>query len=487
MDMLILRRAPSNGLKRPHAHLKVSSEIEALAQDLPASEIRGLRRDEKVLAATEPMPLRLVEPVAATEYLKAIGAEANVGWGVEAVGASASTFIGGGVTVAVLDTGIDRNHPAFSGVEIIGRNFTTGSPDDISDINGHGTHCAGIIFGRAVAGKRIGVAPGVTRAIIGKVLGPSGGSTGTLFSAINWAVENKAQIITMSLAIDLIAFRTQLEARGLPPKQANYQSIQVLIDNVRFFEKFGGLLRSGAAFGRSALVIAASGNASDRFALQPFLLGAGFPAATGGFLSVGALERTGDASHPFRAARFSNAGATIDGPGVGILSSVPGGGLGVLSGTSMATAYVTGVAVLWAEKLMQSGCVSAEKLLDRLNGSAQCFPGSHEADVRLVQAPQPPEGDSFTPPLVKAIEEEEQATKLDSANDGVWSDELNERRIQLIDKDIQGDITTEEHVELAELQRKAVAHRDREAPLPLEGARRLHQQLLDMKREREGG
>ena len=56
----------------------------------------------------------------------------------------------------------------------------------------------------------------------------------------------------------------------------------------------------------------------------------------------------------------------------------------------------------------------------------------------------------------------------------------------IIDKDIQGNITTEERVELAELQRKAVACRDRVAPLPIEGARRLHQHLVEMKRRREG-
>ena len=58
--------------------------------------------------------------------------------------------------------------------------------------------------------------------------------------------------------------------------------------------------------------------------------------------------------------------------------------------------------------------------------------------------------------------------------------------IELIDKDIQGNTTAEERVELAELQRQAVAYRDRVAPLPIEGAKRLHQQLLDMNRQREG-
>ena len=81
---------------------------------------------------------------------------------------------------------------------------------------------------------------------------------------------------------------------------------------------------------------------------------------------------------------------------------------------------------------------------------------------------------------------EDQSGSGDGPNDGDWSDELNERRIELIDKDIQGNITTEERVELAELQRKAVAYRDLIAPLPIEGARRLQQHLVEMKRQREG-
>ena len=71
------------------------------------------------------------------------------------------------------------------------------------------------------------------------------------------------------------------------------------------------------------------------------------------------------------------------------------------------------------------------------------------------------------------------------SNDGEWSEEQNDRRIALIDKDIQGNITTEERVELAELQRHAVAYRDQVAPLPIEGARRLHRQLLERKRQQE--
>lgn len=390
MEMLILRRKGIGGLEGAHVPRGADGEVEALLADLPPSEMRGLRRDDSILGATEPMPLMLIEPVAGPDGAGAAPAAQEVTWGVQAVGASTSPFDGQGVTVAVLDTGIDKNHPAFSGVEIIGKNFTQGDPQNFNDSHSHGTHCAGTIFGRAVNGTRIGVAPGVTRAVIGKVLGPGGGSTGTLFSAINWAIENQAHIISMSLGMDLVGFRDLLVEQGVHPKEATSTAMRVLIDNVRFFDKLGNLLRSGIAFGRSALVVAASGNESDRFGNPAFVVAAAYPAATEDFLSVAALEKTNDAGHPYRVATFSNAGAKISGPGVAVLSSVPGGGLSSKSGTSMATPHIAGVAALWAQKIMLSTAFTAEKVVDKLKSSAQIPPGLDEADVGvgIPQAPQ---------------------------------------------------------------------------------------------------
>jgi subtilisin family serine protease len=390
MEMLILRRKGPGAVEGAQVPVGAGAEIEAVFQDLPPSEVRGLQRDDNILGATEPMPMVLIEPVSGSDAVTAALTAGEVPWGIKAVGASTSPFTGKGVTVAVLDTGIDRGHAAFAGVELLGRNFTTGDPQDIDDTNSHGTHCAGTILGRAVDGTRIGVAPGITKAVIGKVLGPGGGSTGTLFAAINWAIENKAHIISMSLGMDFVGLRDRLETQGLHPKQATSTAMRVLIDNVRFFDKFGNLLRSGTTFGRSALIVAASGNESDRFGNKPFVLGAAYPAATEDFLSVAALEQTGGSSQPFRVASFSNSGAKIAGPGVGIVSSIPGGGLGAKSGTSMATPHIAGVAALWAQKIMLGGAFTAEKVLDKLKNSAHVPAGLDEADVGvgIPQAPQ---------------------------------------------------------------------------------------------------
>jgi subtilisin family serine protease len=397
MEMLILRRKGSGGLEGTPVPVGTGAEIEAVVRDLAPSEVRDLQWDETVLGAAQSMPMMLIEPVPASDPVPAAPAAGDVAWGIKAVGAATSPFTGRGVTVAVLDTGIDRGHPAFADVEIIPRNFTGGDPLDVKDTNGHGTHCAGTIFGRAVKlegqkghGTRIGVAPWITKAVIGKVLGPGGCSTATLFTAINWAIENKAQLISMSLGMDLVGYRDQLEEQGMHPKQASSTAMRVLIDNVRFFDKFGNLLRSGAAFGRSALIVAASGNESDRFGNPSFVLRAAYPGATEDFLSVGALEQTGDECHPFRVATFSNAGAKIAGPGVGIVSSVPGERLGVKSGTSMATPHIAGVAALWAQKIMLNSVFTAEKVLESLKSFSHIPPGLDDADVGvgIPQAPQ---------------------------------------------------------------------------------------------------
>ena len=155
--------------------------------ELTIRERSDLRRDPRVRAIAPPMPMALIEPVEFESVIALEEAEAT--WGVEAVGATASPFDGSGITVAVLDTGIDPNHPAFAGAELLRRNFTTEGEDDL---NGHGTHCAGTIFGKDVQGRRIGVARNIKRALIGKVLGEGGGSSATIAKAIQWAVEEGA-------------------------------------------------------------------------------------------------------------------------------------------------------------------------------------------------------------------------------------------------------------------------------------------------------
>jgi subtilisin family serine protease len=116
---------------------------------------------------------------------------------------SYSTATGAGVTVAVLDTGIDLDHPDFRGRFIEGADavsFVEG--EDVRDLNGHGTHCAGVIAGPVspACGTRYGVAPQV-KLLVGKVLrGTEGeGYDSDILDGIDWAADQGAQIVSMSL------------------------------------------------------------------------------------------------------------------------------------------------------------------------------------------------------------------------------------------------------------------------------------------------
>lgn len=349
---------------------------------LTPREVVDAQRDPEVQVIATPMPLKLIEPVGTPEPTAA--ATGNT-WGIEAVRAHTSPFSGVGVVVAVLDTGINPNHIAFQGVQLVRRNFTQG-PDD--DQNGHGTHCAGTIFGRDVNGLRIGVARGITKALIGKVLGPGGGSSATLANAINWAYENGANVISMSLGIDFPGFVAELISQGFPPEAATSIALEQYRANVNLFSSLTLLLAQSNAFSQAAVIVAASGNESDR---PQYEIAVAPPAAGDGMVSVGALQRSADGS--LSVARFSNTQCNLCGPGVSVTSAWIGNSdaLNTISGTSMATPHVAGCAALWAQQQKQlTGVLTNENLAAKTLASAIFIPGASFEDIGngMVQAPQ---------------------------------------------------------------------------------------------------
>ena len=350
--------------------------------DLTPVEAADLRHDPEVLAVAEPMPLKLIEPVGPAE---ATPTGISNTWGIEAIGAHTSPFDGSGVVVAVLDTGINPTHVAFQGVQLVRRNFTQG-PDD--DVNGHGTHCAGTIFGRDVNNLRIGVAKGVTKALIGKVLGPGGGSSADLAKAVTWAYENGANVISMSLGIDFPGFVKTMIARGLATEAATSIALEQYRANVNLFSSLTALLAQSSSFSQAAVVVAASGNESER---PRYVIAVAPPAAGDGMISVGALGRS--AAGNLSIASFSNTQCNLCGPGVSITSSWIGANdaLNTINGTSMATPHVAGCAALWAQQQMQqTGRLTNENLAARTLSSARFVSGSNFDDIGngMVQAPQ---------------------------------------------------------------------------------------------------
>jgi subtilisin family serine protease len=219
------------------------------------------------------------------------------------------------------------------------------------DLQGHGTHCAGTIFGRDVGGKRIGVARGVQKALIGKVLDNQGsGDSEMLFRGMQWAEQQGANIISMSLGFDFPGFVDRLiNNQGLPAPAATSIALEGYRANLRMFDAIMNLFRQAGAFGPGLLVVAASGNESNRNGnpAPAYEVAVSVPAAAQDVVAVGAIA---NGQNGFTVAPFSNTFPQVSAPGVDVLSAKAGGGLVSFNGTSMATPHVAGVAALWWEK-----------------------------------------------------------------------------------------------------------------------------------------
>lgn len=267
-------------------------------------------------------------------------------WGLTAVRAESAWTItrGSGVKVAVIDTGVDASHPdlvdrALPAIDLVG-------DGESGDPNGHGTHVAGIIAASLDGAGVAGVANQVSVLPV-RVMDASGsGDLATVARGIIAAVDAGVQVVNLSLG--------------------------TLYDST----VLAGAVQHATSSG--ATVVAAGGNnSSDGVPV--------YPAALSGVIGVSSIDQD------LARSSFSNAGSFIDlaAPGGSILSTMPGGSWGYLSGTSMATGFVSATAALVrsAKKGLSRGQV--ESIL--LGTAADDASGDGRDDVHgygLVRADQ---------------------------------------------------------------------------------------------------
>lgn len=395
-EFVVIRRRAAGRRGRPRLVPAGADPGEAVSLSVDVlsgtHDLAALQDDPSVEAAAPSLPLRLIAPVAtraATRPAPAATTPGGVAWGIRAVGADTSPLDGSGIVVAVLDTGIKRDHPAFASIpELIVRDFTG---EGAEDYDGHGTHCAGTIFGRDVDGVRIGIARGVTKVLIGKVIGMRGASTARLSQAIQWAFDSGANLISLSLGIDFPGYQAYLQQAGYAPQPATSRALEGYLSTLRVFDSLSNIVESrGADAQQPCLLVAAAGNESRRDGAPAYEIAASPPAASRGFIAVAAL---GEGQDGLRVAAFSNTRVHVSGPGVDVVSAGLDGGLVSMDGTSMAAPHVAGVAALWAQRLEASRMFSSDQWAARVKASAVTAPlapgfSMTTVGAGLVQAPQ---------------------------------------------------------------------------------------------------
>lgn len=301
-----------------------------------------------------PIPFPTAPPAALRESLDSFAPQGRAGvvasgieeaqWGVKRVNAPAAwpTNQGAGVKVAIVDTGIDPEHPDLKG-RIVGGYNAVAKGQPWADDHFHGTHVAGIVAGELNGSRVAGVAPQASLYAV-KVLTKEGsGSLFGIMDGINWCSQNGMQVMNMSLGA----------AQEMPLLQYALQM----------------------AVSAGVTLVAAAGNDSGAV---------NYPAAYPEAIAVSALDETDGI------AKFSSRGPQVAfiAPGVKIPSSVPlshdPSGVKAYSGTSMATPHVAGLAALAVAK----GAQGAEAVRAALTKAARKLPnlGPSEQGAGVVDA-----------------------------------------------------------------------------------------------------
>lgn len=301
----------------------VGRETEFLAVDVGADKVAGLAGDSGVVKV---YPKVTYYPVL-DESVPLINADSF--W--------SSGFRGGGIKVAVLDTGIDKNHPMLQGKVAAERDFSNSG--NVNDNFGHGTHVAGIIAGTtANGGMYSGVAPDA-QLLNAKVIGDNGlGDNVNIIAGIGWAVDNGARVISMSLGAS--------------------SSLDASVDSA---------IKDAVV--RGVIVVVASGNCGSGCpsASCGSFRGVTSPGSSPNAISVGAVDKSKSVACFSGGGSIAGVGIKPDfvAPGVGIKSSVAGGSYRAMDGTSMATPHVSGAVALLLSRNPGLNQSDIERILEK--------------------------------------------------------------------------------------------------------------------------
>jgi len=273
--------------------------VPAVAAKLTKTRISKLRADPRVAY------------IEVDVKVHALDAELNKSWGVKHIDAGKVHPYnkGSGVKVAIIDTGIDYDHPDLSANYHVGHDFANDDNNPMDD-NGHGTHCAGIIAALDNNTGVIGVAPQACLYSV-KVLDSGGsGYISDVIAGIQWAVDNGMDIISMSFG-----------------SNSNSRSLQNACDN---------------AYGNGLILVAAAGNDYKAWGSWWEANTVDYPARYNSVIAVGATDKNNNK------ASWSSTGSALElaAPGVSIYSTYWNDSYTTKSGTSMACPHVAGVAAL---------------------------------------------------------------------------------------------------------------------------------------------